>query len=158
MAWQWFVLHLLTGVFWHVLFLTGGRPTLLLQFRNLTSLSNCWPISVLPVVSKILEHFVFDAIVYNLHERDLLSPKQSGFRPGQSTLDVLLHVTDSWLKQTELMVGSLWLLFFLIWPKRLIVLTMIYCVDHDIYYCIDHDVLFQKVRCYGVWGSTFKLM
>ena len=51
-----------------------------------TSLSNFQPIFILPVVSKILEWY------------SLLSTRWSGFRPGNSTQDVLLCVTNLWLK------------------------------------------------------------
>ena len=49
-------------------------------------------------IGKNLERVVFDAIVCHLLKNNLLSHKQSGFRPEHSTQDVLLHVTDSWLK------------------------------------------------------------
>jgi len=66
-----------------------------------TSSGNFRPISVLPVASKILERLVFDAMVSHLLEHELFSTKQSDFCPGHSTQDVLLSVTDSWLKAIE---------------------------------------------------------
>jgi len=74
-----------------------------------SSLSNYRPISVLPVVSKILERVVFDAIVCHLLKHDLLSNKQSGFCPGYSTQDVCYMLQTPGLKQ--LMMGNLWALF-----------------------------------------------
>jgi len=53
------------------------------------------------VVSKTLERVVFDAIVCHLLKNNLFSHKQSGFHPEHSTQDVLLHVTDSWLKAID---------------------------------------------------------
>ena len=62
------------------------------KFKQNSSLSNYRPISVLPMVSRIIEQVVFDAIVCHLLKNNLLSHKQSGFCPEHSTQDVLLHV------------------------------------------------------------------
>jgi len=42
-----------------------------------------------------------DQIVGHLNKYDLLTPHQSGFHAGYSTLDVLLHVTDRWLRAID---------------------------------------------------------
>jgi len=60
------------------------------------SLSNFCLVSILPVFSKVLERVVFDQFVHHFRH-DLFSHKQSGFRAGYSTQDVLLHVSESWL-------------------------------------------------------------
>jgi len=95
-----------------------------------SSLGNFRPISILPVVSKILERLVFDAMVSHLLKYELLSTKQPGFRPGHSMQDVLLSVTDSWLNAIDdgKFVGTVNLLVqcFSILLKRLTVLTMRY--------------------------------
>ena len=62
-----------------------------------SSLSNFRPISILPVFSKVLERVVYDQIVNHFTTYNLFSNRQSGFRVGYSTQDVLLHVSDSWL-------------------------------------------------------------
>ena len=49
---------------------------------------------MLPVFSKILERVVSDQIVAHLNKY-LFSQRQSGFRYGHSTQDVLLHVSNS---------------------------------------------------------------
>ena len=50
-----------------------------------TNMNNYRPISVLPIVAKILERIVFDQLYDYLQEHSLLTPHQSGFRPGHST-------------------------------------------------------------------------
>ena len=54
------------------------------------------PISILPVVSKILERSVFDQLYKFLNDNSLLSKYQSGFRPKNSTLTALLQMCDEW--------------------------------------------------------------
>ena len=69
--------------------------------KHCTSLSNFRPISVLPVLSKVLERVLHNQIQLHLIKYDLLCPHQSGFRTGYSTQDVVLHVTDKWLKAID---------------------------------------------------------
>ena len=57
---------------------------------------NYRPISILPVISKILERSVFDQLYKFLNDNSLLSKYQSGFRPKNSTLTALLQRCDEW--------------------------------------------------------------
>ena len=66
--------------------------------KQCTSLSHFRPISVLSTLSKVLERVLHNQIVSHL---DLLSAHQSGFRSGYSTQDVLIYVTDKWLKAID---------------------------------------------------------
>ena len=51
------------------------------------------PISLLPICSKIFEKILFDKIYAFLNDKNLISPNQSGFRPGDSTINQLLAIT-----------------------------------------------------------------
>ena len=51
------------------------------------------PISLLPICSKIYEKILFDKIYVFLNDNNILSPNQSSFRPGDSTIDQLLAIT-----------------------------------------------------------------
>ena len=64
-------------------------------------LTNFQPISVLPVLSKVLEWIAHDQLVFHLLKFNLLSDRQSGFRPQHSTQDVLVLVTDFWRKAID---------------------------------------------------------
>ena len=55
---------------------------------------NYRPISLLPVCGKLFEKIIFDEIYTPLQENNLLSPKQSGFRPGDFTINPLLLITN----------------------------------------------------------------
>ncbi|XP_046679359.1 uncharacterized protein LOC124366802 [Homalodisca vitripennis] len=61
------------------------NPTLVSDFR---------PISILPVISKILEKVVAEQLVLYLESEGLLPETQSGFRQGFSTCSALLNVID----------------------------------------------------------------
>ena len=64
------------------------------QFTN-PMMDNYRPISILPVVSKILERYVFNQIYKFLNDNSILSKYQSGFRPKNSTLTALLQMCDT---------------------------------------------------------------
>ncbi|XP_068618871.1 uncharacterized protein [Battus philenor] len=64
------------------------------KVSNPTSFSNFRPISLLPYLSKVLEHIVHNQLSSYLTSNSLLSPFQSGFRSGHSTVTALLKVTD----------------------------------------------------------------
>ena len=57
-----------------------------------TDPSNYRPISVLPVVSKLIERVVFNQLYNYFNKNSLLTEAQSGFRPIFSTETVLLEV------------------------------------------------------------------
>ena len=57
--------------------------------------SNYRPISLLPVCGKILEKIVFDDLYAFLNNNNLISSDQSGFRPGDSTINQLISITTN---------------------------------------------------------------
>ena len=58
-----------------------------------TDPNNYRPISVLPVVSKLIERVVFNQLYEYLNNNNLLTESQSGFRPMFSTETDLLEAT-----------------------------------------------------------------
>ncbi|CAH2108919.1 unnamed protein product [Euphydryas editha] len=61
---------------------------------NPTCLSQYRPISILPILSKVLESIVHKQLYSYLISNCLLCPYQSGFRPSHSTVGALLNVTE----------------------------------------------------------------
>ena len=65
---------------------------------------NYRPISLLPVCGKIFEKLILDAIYEYLCENQVLTPSQSGFRPGDSTVN---HPLQSRIRYIMLLKNSL---------------------------------------------------
>ncbi len=63
--------------------------------------NNYRPISILPILSKLLEHFAHSSFSEYLEERNLLTIAQSSFRRLHSTVTSLLHVTDRLLMNID---------------------------------------------------------
>ena len=64
-------------------------------------LGNYRPISVLPILSKILERHIHNYLYTYLTQWDLILNKQSGFRLGHSCESMLLRFTDYLLEQID---------------------------------------------------------
>ena len=100
----------------------------------LEEINNYRPISVLPVLSKVLEKHVSDSLTIYLNENNLLHMTQSGFRSHHSCETALSHMTDSWLKAIDdgNMVG---------------VVLVDFKKAFDL---VDHDILLTKLKIYGI--------
>ena len=110
--------------------------------KQCMSLSHFRPISVLPVLSKVLERVLHNQIQSHLMKYNLLCPHQSGFCEGYSTQDALLHVTDNWLKAMD--EGKYTSAVFLDLAKAFIT--------------VDHSILCTKLTYYGFRGSSYDLL
>ena len=58
-------------------------------------INNYRPISLLPICSKIFEKIIFNHLYRFLTTNNLITKKQSGFRPGDSTTNQLLDLIDT---------------------------------------------------------------
>ena len=67
--------------------------------QDLSNPSNYRPVSLLPIVSKILEHRVYMLVMKHLQINHPLSAFQWRFLEGRST--ALLHITDQWFQALE---------------------------------------------------------
>lgn len=105
-------------------------------------LTNFRPISVLPVISKILERVISNQLVSHMLQNDLLSDSQSGFRSGHSTQDVLLYVTERWRKAID--EGKYVGVGFLDLTKA--------------FDCVNHKILLSKAAYFGIQGPELKWM
>ena len=65
--------------------------------RNFDSVTNYRPISLLSVISKILEKHLSYILVDHLESNKLLSDSQWGFRENRSACNALLEITHFWL-------------------------------------------------------------
>ena len=62
---------------------------------------NYRPISLLPVCGKIFEKLIFNEMLKFFIENDLISPNQSGFKPGDSCINQLLSITHDIYKSFD---------------------------------------------------------
>ena len=69
--------------------------------KEVSNPSNYRPISLLPIVSKVLEPHVHTLVIDHLLRNHPLSTVQWGFLEGRSTVTALLHVTDQWFQALE---------------------------------------------------------
>ena len=68
---------------------------------NRHNCENYGPISILPVISKRLERLVFNQLYKFLNDNSLLSKRQFGFRPKNSTLTALVNMCDEWCQNMD---------------------------------------------------------
>ena len=54
---------------------------------------NYRPTSLLPICGKMFERILYNSLFDFLNQNDLISPAQSGFKPGDSCINQLLSIT-----------------------------------------------------------------
>ena len=57
------------------------------------NIKNYCPVPLLPICSKISQRIIYDNMLKYLLDNNLISPKQSGFRSGDSCINQLLSIT-----------------------------------------------------------------
>ena len=78
-----------------------ARVTPIFKGGDKTCMENYRPISVIPILAKIMEKVACDQAMKYLKENKILSDCQSGFRPVHSTETALLNITDKWLTEID---------------------------------------------------------
>ena len=107
--------------------------------------NNYRPISILPVLSKVLEKHVHESLYDYLKSFDLLHKTQSGFRAQHSCETALVNMVDSWLNAMDN-------------GKMIGVVLVDFKKAFDL---VDHQILLNKLEIYGIkddtlsWFSTY---
>ena len=99
--------------------------------------SNYRPISLLSIPSKVVEKFICNALVGHLESFNLFSNFQWGFRKQSSCEDLLLHMTEKWLKSID--SGKVVVVLFIDFQKA--------------FDSVAHRILLNKLAGCGISGS-----
>ena len=105
-----------------------------------TNIVNYRPISLLPVISKILEKVVHRQIYTYLCKHNILFSDQYGFRNGKSTVNAMVKFMHNLYSSLD--SGSLVFSIFLDFKKA--------------FDCVNHEILMSKMHHYGIRGIALE--
>ena len=106
--------------------------------------TNYRPISLLPIFRKLYEKIICDSVYSHLRQNCLLTPHQSGFQPGDSTINQLLSITHRIYCSFE-NIPSL--------ETRAVFLDLSIAFDR-----VWHEGLLYKIECSGISGKLLTLL
>ena len=107
-----------------------------------TLLKNYRSISVLPVVSKIIENVMHNQMMDYFTSNELFSSQHYGFRPNRSTELAALELMDRNINNMNQNFSPINIYIDL-------------CKAFD---CLDHAILLSKLKYYGLNGNDIKLL
>ena len=117
-----------------------GKVTPLFKNGTKEDVNNYRPISILPILSKIIEKHVHDSLMEFLNSFELLHKTQSGFRPNHSCETALTYMIDSWLKAIN--------------DDEIVGVVMVdFKKAFDL---VDHNLLIDKLKHYRLSDTTIK--
>lgn len=101
---------------------------------------NYRPISIVPILGKVLEHLVKKRLTHFIEDKKLLNTRQFGFRKNRSTVQAVYKLVQDIIDGFE--------------NGHHVSTTLIDL--SKAFDCISHDVLFTKLEHYGIRGVALK--
>lgn len=117
-----------------------GRTVPVYKKGNAEEITNYRPISILPVLSKVIETTVKNQLCSYFESNNLLSDAQHGFRRERSTTTAVLSLASRITETFE--------------SGNSLALTL--CDLSRAFDCVPHDILLSKLKSYGVKGITLQ--
>ena len=105
-------------------------------------MKNYRPVSLLSVVSKVMEKVINTTLMNHLEKKRLLSQHQFGFRTGLSAADLLAHLSHQWLSCMN--TGG---------AVRTVAVDIAGAFDK-----VSHLGVLHKLRSYGIAGTLHQWM
>lgn len=104
--------------------------------------TNSRPISLLPILSNLMEKIIYEQVNTYFKENDLITNYQHAYREKHSTATALTQMTDDWLWEMD--------------QSNIIgVVLLDFSAAFDL---IDHNILLEKLQCYGFDESAIKFI
>ncbi|GBO44389.1 putative RNA-directed DNA polymerase from transposon X-element [Araneus ventricosus] len=92
------IIHIINNIFKHQYFPNSWRVAIVVPIlkpgKDPTNPTSYRPISLLPTLSKVTEHFILTQLNEHLSNNNILIPYQFGFKPKHSTTHQLLRVVE----------------------------------------------------------------
>ena len=98
------------------------------------------PISLLSCISKVMEKCVFIAVYQHLKDNHLITPYQSGFQPGDNTVNQLIDIYDTICQSLD--DGK--------------EVRAVFCDIQKAFDRVWHKGLLEKLKGYGIQGDLHK--
>ena len=99
-----------------------------------TDPANYRPVTLLPVLSKVMESIVADDMMHFLEQNNIIAPEQHGFRQRRSCTSNLLIARNNWTEAADKRIG----------------VDAVYLDFSKAFDRVDHRILASKLQAYGI--------